>query len=170
VDDTKEIKNFIKMFLSIYIIKLPTIKTKKTCTRNNILIILSRIIIQENLIKMNIVFGEYIKSLRKQKGLTLTQLGAKLGIDSGLLSKIENGKKQLDEKALPNLAEEFNLDLQKLKNEYLSEVIAYKIYTNDYSTEVLHLAEEKVKYYKQKNVKQTSITSKKKLNAYKRVH
>ena len=119
---------------------------------------------------MNIVFGEYIKSLRKQKGLTLTQLGAKLGIDSGLLSKIENGKKQLDEKALPNLAEEFNLDLQKLKNEYLSEVIAYKIYTNDYSTEVLHLAEEKVKYYKQKNVKQTSITSKKKLNAYKRVH
>ena len=43
-------------------------------------------------------FGEYIRSLRNQNNLTLTQLGAKLGIDSGALSKIETGKKEFDEK------------------------------------------------------------------------
>ena len=42
-------------------------------------------------------FGEYIRTLRTQSGLTLTQLGAKLGIDSGALSKIETGKKEFDE-------------------------------------------------------------------------
>mgnify|MGYP000152039407 FL=1 len=41
-------------------------------------------------------FGEYIRKLRTENGLTLTQLGAKLGIDSGALSKIETGKKEFD--------------------------------------------------------------------------
>ena len=49
-------------------------------------------------------FGEYIRKLRTENGLTLTQLGAKLGIDSGALSKIETGKKEFDEKCLDNLA------------------------------------------------------------------
>ncbi len=101
--------------------------------------------------------GLFIKQLRKEKGLTLTQLGAILGIDSELLSKIENGKRKLDEKVLPKLAEEFNLDFEELKNEYLSKIIAQKIYSDNYSTKVLQLAEEKVKYFKQKNVKQISL-------------
>ena len=62
-------------------------------------------------------FGEYIKKLRKQKQFTLTQLAAKLGIDSGALSKIENNKRKLDEKLLPKLAEIFNLDLATIKDE-----------------------------------------------------
>ena len=56
-------------------------------------------------------FGEYIRKLRTENGLTLTQLGAKLGIDSGALSKIETGKKEFDEKYLSNLANTFNLDI-----------------------------------------------------------
>ena len=35
-------------------------------------------------------FGEYIKQLRTERKLTLTQLGAKLELDSANLSKIEN--------------------------------------------------------------------------------
>ena len=38
-------------------------------------------------------FGEYIRNLRTEKGFTLTQLGAKLDLDSANLSKIENGKR-----------------------------------------------------------------------------
>ncbi len=37
---------------------------------------------------MRETFGEYIRRLRTEKGLTLTQLGAFIGIDSGALSKI----------------------------------------------------------------------------------
>lgn len=103
-------------------------------------------------------FGEYIKNLRVENGLTLTQLAAYLGIDSGALSKIENGKKKLDEKILPRIAEKFNLDLENLKNEFISELIANKIYESNCTNEVLQLAEEKVKYIKQRNAKQIDLT------------
>jgi len=106
---------------------------------------------------MKELFGEYIRKLRVENGLTLTQLAAYIGIDSGALSKIENGKKKLDEKILPRIAEKFNLDLENLKNEFISEQIAGKIYESNCSNEVLRLAEEKVEYFKQKNAKQTNF-------------
>jgi transcriptional regulator with XRE-family HTH domain len=102
-------------------------------------------------------FGEYIRTLRTQSGLTLTQLGAKLGIDSGALSKIETGKKEFDEACLSKLAETFNLDLETLKSELISEKIAYKLYLFKCNDNVLTLAEEKVKYIRQKNTIQTMI-------------
>jgi len=102
-------------------------------------------------------FGEYIRSLRTQSGLTLTQLGAKLGIDSGALSKIETGKKEFDEACLPNLAETFNLDLETLKSELISEKIANTLYQYKCNDNVLNLAEEKVKYIRKKNTIQTTI-------------
>lgn len=107
--------------------------------------------------KMKKSIGEFIHNLRTESGLTLTQLGAKLDIDSGALSKIENGKKRLDEKALPKLAEVFELDIDNLKEEYVSEQIAYKIFESGCSNNVLNLAEEKIVYIKQQNLKQTKF-------------
>lgn len=103
-------------------------------------------------------FGEYIRKLRVENGLTLTQLAAYIGIDSGALSKIENGKKKLDEKVLSRIAEKFNLDLETLKNEFISEQIANKIYECNCSNEVLQLAEQKVNYIKKRNAKQINLT------------
>jgi len=97
---------------------------------------------------MEASFGEYIRKLRTQNGLTLTQLGAKLGIDSGALSKIETGKKQFDEKCLKSLANTFNLDIQNLKVEYFSDLFAKKMYANNCPTETLIVAEKKVNYLK----------------------
>lgn len=105
-------------------------------------------------------FGEFIKRLRNEKNMTLTQVGAQLGIDSGALSKIENGKKRLDEKALPKLAKLFKLNLSEIRDEFFSEQIAYKIYENKCSSKVLELAEQKVKYIKSKNIQQSSINFK----------
>ena len=102
-------------------------------------------------------FGEYIRKLRTENGLTLTQLGAKLGIDSGALSKIETGKKEFDEACLSKLAETFNLDLETLKSELISEKIAYTLYQNKCNDNVLTRAEEKVKYIRLKNTIQTTI-------------
>lgn len=99
-------------------------------------------------------FGEYLKAIRKEHRLTLTQMGAKLEIDSGALSKIENGKRQFDEKKLDILANGFHLDLLLLKNEYFSEKIAYELILNECSEEVLPLAEKKVKYIRAKNNEQ----------------
>ena len=106
---------------------------------------------------MKQLFGQYIKSLRTEKGLTLTQLGAKLGIDSANLSKIENGKREFDEKKLEILSEIFNLNLEELKIEFFAEYFAKKLYNSDCSTDAFVVAEEKIKYLRQQNVKQAKL-------------
>ncbi|MCC6289102.1 MAG: helix-turn-helix transcriptional regulator [Chitinophagaceae bacterium] len=74
---------------------------------------------------MRATFGEYMRKLRNKSNMTLTQPGAQPDINSGALSKIETEKKQLDEKILRKLAKVFDLNLEKLKDEFFSEKIAY---------------------------------------------
>ncbi len=106
---------------------------------------------------MKATFGEYIRQLRTDKGYTLTELAALLKLDSANLSKIENNKREFDEKRLDKLANAFNLDFEKLKTEYFGDQFAKKMYAYNCSTETLIVAEEKVNYLKSKNVKQTEI-------------
>ena len=106
---------------------------------------------------MKATFGEYIKQLRTDNGLTLTQLAFQLDLDSANLSKIENGKREFDEKRLDKLSQAFNLDIEKLKTEYFGEQFAKKMYQYNCSSETLIVAEEKVNYYKNINVKQAKI-------------
>lgn len=106
---------------------------------------------------MKATFGEYVRELRTGKGLTLTELAALLKLDSANLSKIENGKREFDEKRLSRLANAFDLDFEKLKVEYFGDQFAKKMYANNCSTETLIVAEEKVNYLKNKNVKQSKL-------------
>ena len=106
---------------------------------------------------MKATFGEYIKQLRTDKGLTLTELAALLKLDSANLSKIENGKREFDEKRLDKLANAFELDFEKLKAEYFGDQFAKKMYAYNCSSETLMVAEEKVNYLKSINVKQSEI-------------
>ena len=101
---------------------------------------------------MKETFGEYIKRLRTENELTLTQLAAKLDLDSANLSKIENNKREFDEKGLDLLANVFNLELAQLRTEFFSDIIAKKIYENNCDSETLILAEQKVEYLKSKNL------------------
>ena len=102
---------------------------------------------------MKATFGEYIRQLRTDKGFTLTELAALLKLDSANLSKIENNKREFDEKRLDKLANALNLDIEKLKTEYFGDQFAKKMYAYNCSTETLIVAEEKVNYLKSKNVK-----------------
>ena len=102
-------------------------------------------------------FGQYIKGLRRSKSYTLTQMGALLGVDSGALSKIENNKRPLDDKLLPRLSEIFDLDIEKVKEQFFSEKVADILFKNDCPEEVLDLAREKLKYKRSSQVRQASI-------------
>ena len=102
--------------------------------------------------QMKETFGEYIKRLRTENELTLTQLAAKLDLDSANLSKIENNKREFDEKRLDLLANVFNLDIAQLRTEFFSDIIAKKIYENNCDSKTLILAEQKVEYLKSKNL------------------
>jgi transcriptional regulator with XRE-family HTH domain len=99
---------------------------------------------------MKTTFGEYIRKLRSESGMTLTQLAAKLDLDSANLSKIENGKRNFDEKRLTKLSEVFSLNLEKLRNEYVSDQIGKKIYEMNCTKQLLKMAEEKAEYRRKK--------------------
>ena len=93
-------------------------------------------------------FGQFIRKHRLSNGMNLTQLAAKLDLDSANLSKIENGKRELNSKKISILAETLNLNKEEVKQEYFSDTIAKKLYQNNCSNKVLLLAEEKLEYYK----------------------
>ena len=95
---------------------------------------------------MKTTFGEYIRLLRNENELTLTQLAAKLNLDSANLSKIENGKRDFDEKRLPKLAKIFKLNLTELRNEYITDQIGKQIYETNCTKQLLQVAEEKAEY------------------------
>ena len=95
---------------------------------------------------MKTTFGEYIRLLRTKNELTLTQLAAKLNLDSANLSKIENGKREFDEKRLPILAKIFKLNLSELGDEYVTDQIGKHIYETNCSKQLLQVAEEKAEY------------------------
>lgn len=101
--------------------------------------------------QMKETFGEYIKKLRTEHKLTLTQLAAQLDLDSANLSKIENNKREFDLKRLDLMAKIFNLDISILRTEFFSDIIAKKIFENNCDDNTLILAEEKVEYLKSKN-------------------
>ena len=100
---------------------------------------------------MKVTFGEYIRELRNLNGLTLTQLAAKLDLDSANLSKIENGKRDFNEKRLLKLAKVFKLNIKELRKEFVSDQIAKQIYECDCTKEMLVVAEEKAEYRRQLN-------------------
>lgn len=95
---------------------------------------------------MKTTFGEYIRLLRNENELTLTQLAAKLNLDSANLSKIENGKRDFDEKRLPKLAKIFKINLTELRNEYITDQIGKQIYETNCTKQLLQVAEEKAEY------------------------
>lgn len=95
---------------------------------------------------MKTTFGEYIRFLRNENELTLTQLAAKLNLDSANLSKIENGKRDFDEKRLPKLAVIFKINLKELRNEYVTDLIGKYIYETNCTKQLLQVAEEKAEY------------------------
>ncbi|MCB0460894.1 MAG: helix-turn-helix transcriptional regulator [Flavobacteriaceae bacterium] len=106
---------------------------------------------------MKTTFGEYIRYLRTKNELTLTQLAAKLDLDSANLSKIENGIRDFDEKRLPKLSRIFGIKLKKVREEYITDQIGKKIYETNCSKQLLRIAEEKAEYRKLLNRKEKAL-------------
>lgn len=106
---------------------------------------------------MQETFGQFIRRERNEKRLTLTQLAAKLEMDSANLSKVETGKRDFDEKKLLGLAVALDIELPFVKKEYLSDQVAKRLYQDHSFKEILTLAEDKISYYIQCNSKQGEL-------------
>ena len=102
-------------------------------------------------------FGDFIKSEREKRNWTQTDFGAKLGINSAAISRIENNRKQLSPTKLRLLADLFELDLADIKKMYYADKFAREAYQNGCPENVFLVAEQTIKYLYEKNLKQSEI-------------
>ena len=96
-------------------------------------------------------FGEHLRNLMENEGLTLKSVAESIGIDTSLLAKIERNERQPTKHIIKLVSKFFNYDEQELLNNFLSDQIAYKILDEEADIEILKVAEEKVKYLKTVN-------------------
>lgn len=97
--------------------------------------------------------GQIIKSKREEKGLLLRHVAAYLDIDQAILSKIEKGDRKPTRDNITKLSEILEIDRVNLLVQYFSEKIAYEIADEDCATQVLKVAEKRVKFIKAQNKK-----------------
>ncbi len=91
-------------------------------------------------------FGDIIRNKREEKGMLLRQLAAMIDVDTAILSKVERGERKARKEQVEKIAKALDLDEKELMIEYLSEIIAYEIIDEESATDVLRVAETKVKY------------------------
>lgn len=102
-------------------------------------------------------FGDYIRELREEKNLPLRKVAAFLDIDTSVLSKIERGERQATKENVIKIAEFFSLNEVQLINDYLGEYIAKLVYQENNIAEILKVAEKKIEYIKNINLKQGKL-------------
>jgi transcriptional regulator with XRE-family HTH domain len=93
-------------------------------------------------------FGEHLRTLREEAGLTLKYVSEQIGIDTSLLAKIERNERQPTKNIIKQISVFFKVEERELHNDYLSDIIAYKILEEEADLSILKVAEEKIKYLK----------------------
>lgn len=102
-------------------------------------------------------FGEHIRKLREANELPLRKVAAVLDIDQSTLSKIERGERSANKEMIPLLAELFKEDIERLGLILLSDKVAQDLIQEENPNEILKVAEEKIKYLKNKSLQQGKI-------------
>jgi transcriptional regulator with XRE-family HTH domain len=67
--------------------------------------------------------GNHLQNLRKERKFTLRKVADHIGIDVSMLSKIENGERQIQAYQLSRIAEFFNVEFRQLQIEFLMQRI-----------------------------------------------
>lgn len=96
--------------------------------------------------------GETIRKLREEKELPLRTVAAYLDIDQAILSKIERGQRNANREQVIKLAEFFKIKENDLLISWLSDKLVYEVAGEDVALKALHVAEERVKYNREKRV------------------
>ncbi len=91
-------------------------------------------------------FGELIRNLRIENGLSLRITASEIDIDQSTLSKIERNEKQAPEYIIDSLAILFQQEIKTFKVKYLSEKVYYDVKDSDYSIESLEHAIKRLKF------------------------
>jgi len=99
-------------------------------------------------------FGNFIKKERELREWTQTDFGAKIGVNSSAISRIENGTQTFSKNKLELLAKIFKLEKQKIVDLYFADKFAREANKYKCSETIFSVAEETSNYLKIKKSKQ----------------
>lgn len=102
-------------------------------------------------------FGECLRKLREDQNLPIRKVASELDIDPSTLGKIERGERTANKEMIPILADLFGIEEKTLGLIFFSDKVAYQIIEEENTNEILKVAEEKIQYLKNKNLKQGSL-------------
>lgn len=99
---------------------------------------------------LNSDLGQYLRSLRKEKGQTLHQVSKEADIDSPLLSKLERGERLPTGEQIKKLAEHYGIPEADLKVIVTAEKIIKEYGINDTTYDAVNLVMEQLTQYAKK--------------------
>lgn len=102
-------------------------------------------------------FGNFIKMEREKREWTQTGFGAKIGINSSAISRIENGTKKFSVSKLKLLSEILKIDNQKINDLFFADKFAREAHKYKCSANVFTVAEGTATYLKSISTKQGKI-------------
>lgn len=108
---------------------------------------------KSKIVKMTILnsdLGQYLRSLRKEKGQTLHQVSKEADIDSPLLSKLERGERLPTGEQIKKLAEHYGIPEADLKVIVTAEKIIKEYGINDTTYDAVNLVMEQLTQYAKK--------------------
>jgi transcriptional regulator with XRE-family HTH domain len=92
--------------------------------------------------------GSTLKSIREQKCLLLQEVTSTTGINTTLLSRIENNKRLPTREQVNLLCNYYKVQKNEIIVQWLSDKIVYEIQDEDLALAAMQVAEEKVTYLK----------------------
>jgi transcriptional regulator with XRE-family HTH domain len=102
-------------------------------------------------------FGHFIKTQREKREWTQTEFGAKIGINSSAISRIENGTQKFSKSKLKLLSKLFSLDLQKTTDLFFADKFAREAFKYKCSESIFSVAEDTANYLRNTNTKQGKL-------------
>lgn len=103
---------------------------------------------KEEIIDINMLFGDKIKELREEQGLLQRQLAAFLEIDTPMFSKIERGDRRAKREQVIKLAEYLHQDEKKMLTLWLADKFIDAVedeQERDLCNDAIIVAQEKIK-------------------------
>ncbi|HOY30268.1 MAG TPA: helix-turn-helix transcriptional regulator [Bacteroidales bacterium] len=96
------------------------------------------------------MLGEKIKLIREEMGMSQRELGGFIEVDAAFISKVEKGEKPINRNHLKKISQILKVKQSYLQTLWLADKVYKLVAEEDFGTDALHLAEQKIEYQKKK--------------------
>jgi transcriptional regulator with XRE-family HTH domain len=102
-------------------------------------------------------FGHFIKTEREKREWTQTEFGAKIGINTSAISRIENGSQKFSKSKLKKLSELYGIDFQQVTDLFFADKFAREAFKYKCSDSIFSVAEDTANYLRNTNTQQGQL-------------